>query len=168
MPRRRWERACEYGVIAGVLFVYALLLLALVNACTPNVYSTVTFFEELDERRGEVSKAMLLPPPYSREEAIARLDIQHKAYREYIRWLESLDVADPEIRTLITHLVASSTGYAIGLQGVRDALASGNDEDVWYIEQAMRANQLATIDLVRSEINLRLRLGVPIPMIPDA
>src|SRR3990167_5990511 len=116
----------------------------------------------------EVSAVLISPDAPTRAGTITNLGIRQQALWEYVHWLERAEAPTPELAVLVKKLADNAAAQAIGIHGVRIALANGWDDKVYAVEGLLREAKLANVHLVDYEIQLRLKLGVPIPMLPDA
>ena len=146
-------------------WVPLLAIVVVLLGCAP---STVDFFDKLDAKRLEVSAVLISPDAPTRAGTITNLGIRQQALWEYVHWLERAEAPTPELAVLIKTLADNAAAQATGIHGVRIALANGWDDKVYAVEGLLREAKLANVHLVDYEIQLRLKLGVPIPMLPDA
>ena len=146
-------------------WVPLLAIVVVLLGCAP---STADFFDKLDAKRLEVSAVLISPDAPTRAGTITNLGIRQQALWEYVHWLERAETPTPELAVLIKTLADNAAAQATGIHGVRIALANGWDDKVYAVEGLLREAKLANVHLVDYEIQLRLKLGVPIPMLPDA
>jgi hypothetical protein len=136
--------------------------------CAPSTPPTVDFFEKLDVKRQEVGADLVPVSAPTRAGTITNLGTRQQVLWEYAHWLEQVKAPDPELTMLVKKLADNAADQAIGTHGVRIALANGWDDKVYAVEQLLRLAELDTAHLASYEIQLRLKLGVHIPMLPDA
>src|SRR3990167_342774 len=145
-----------------------LVLIVLLLGCAPASPSAADFFDTLDAKRLAVSAVLISPDAPTRAGTITNLGIRQQALWEYVHWLERAEAPTPELAVLVKTLADNAAAQATGIHGVRIALANGWDDKVYAVEGLLREAELANVHLVNYEIQLRLKLGVPIPMLPDA